>query len=183
MRQAWREQHISISFFLSLCFFLSIPHFPLCCHAWGCVNVCVLRDCVCATDVPIDADLFIKNSLSGPLWPLTTAFSAISWVTHPHICGLFPPLLNALVTSAYTLQRGSVQWSRHCIDKLINSILPSSCEEELNLFCLADLTEGCCECVLCVVLAYVCVCIFSLLCFNLKQFLTAVISRNTVCDI
>lgn len=43
MRQAWREKHISIP--LSLCFYLSIPHFPLRRHAWGWVSVCVC-ECV-----------------------------------------------------------------------------------------------------------------------------------------
>lgn len=169
MRQAF------LSFSLLLPVNSTFPSMLLRLRLCKCVRV---RDCVCVIDVPIEADLLIKNLLS--FWtPL-----AVNHCLQCYIVGHTPthlwPFPTPPCTSAYTLQRGSVHWSRHCIDKLINSILPSCCEEELNLFCLADPTEGCCECV---VLAYVCVCIFSLLCFNLKQFLIAVISHNTVCDI
>lgn len=131
-----KDKQISIP---SSCFCLSIPHLPLCCHAWGqWVAVCV---CLCVTDSPIETDVCVHNSsLFEPL--LTTVFHNIAGHTH-----LFP--FSTPCACMHTpLQCDSVRWSS--IDKLINSVLLSSCEEELNLLCLTDLTGGFCSCCVCV---------------------------------
>ncbi len=135
-----------------------------------CVCVCV---CVCACR---RCHYRVKSKhLSTPffthLWtPLAVNYCLQYYhgartQTHSHL-GPFP---TPLCTHAHTLRHGSVQRSRQNIDELINSILPSSCEEVLNLFCFTDLTEGklsVCVCV-CVCfcgmlrVSYVCVSVFS----------------------
>lgn len=73
-----KDKQISIP---SSCFCLSIPHLPLCCHAWGWIAVCA-----CVTDSPIEADVCAHNSsLFEPL--LTTVFHNIAGHTLTH---LFP---------------------------------------------------------------------------------------------
>lgn len=119
-----KDKQISIP---SSCFCLSIPHLPLCCHAWGWISVCV-----CVTDSPIDADVCAQRlSFWTPFDHCLSQYCGSHTYTSV-------PILHPLCMHAYTLQRDSVRWSN--IDKLINSVLLSSCEEELNLFCFTDLT-------------------------------------------
>lgn len=64
----------------------TLPSTPSCLRLSKCVCVWVcVRYCVCAIDVPIEADLCMKNSsFYGPPWPLTTAFDNIMGLTPTH---------------------------------------------------------------------------------------------------